>query len=443
MQILTLILAVILYFLAPNKYDFTICCVAFALFLYSASITVKSTSRKEGFLSFTLFFTVSFFLVNFFYPIFIYPIDKYYFPVFGRFYFNEAVITKATLLALVGYCSFSVGVSYFFGKTKVRFSGSIFQMKSGKKVILKYSYKIILVLTWVLSFITFYMAREGIFQRSSDAFVNVEPSILVIAQCLVNLLIILNFYLKKPLKNLAIVIIYSLVFIYVGDRGSAVQTSLVLLLSYNLFYKKIRKTKVVFIFLAGFIGLTVVSSLRGKDGGSKQLNQVEYSHYYDFAMDLIVNNRNLYAGYDYANKNGLNYGTSSLPYIFAPIPLLPSYITTKLFNATPQQLSSGTILTNDVGATWGLGTNLIADLYMQFGFLGVLLLMFLLGRLISSLALNNGSGLFTTICYIFVCSFSIYMARSSLFDSLRYIAWAAIIYYLLFYLLKPFLKVVK
>lgn len=443
MQILSLLLAIILYFLAPNKYDFLLCSIVFCLFLYVAYITLKKNSKKESIVNFSLFFTVSFFFVNFFYPIFIYPFDKYYFPVFSRFYFNEAVITKSTALALIGYCSFSVGTKFFLDKNKVSINNSRKDFYINSKLILRYSYNIILVSSWVICFLLFFLAKDGILKRSSDAFFNIEPSLLVICQCLINLLIILNFYLKKSFKNFAIAIIYALVFIYVGDRGAAIQTSLVLLFSYNIFYKRISKAKIILIFIAGFVGLTLVSALRGKDGNNRQLNQVEFTRYYDFTMDLIVNNRNLYAGYDYVNKNGINYGRSSIPYIFAPVPLLPSFITTSLYGVKPQELSTGTILTNDVNATWGLGTNLIADIYMQFGFLGVIIMMFLLGYIVSKLALNKKGKLFVTVCYIFIASFSIYMARSSLFDSVRYIAWAAIIYYSLFYLFKPFLKVVK
>ncbi|AZA62754.1 O-antigen polymerase [Chryseobacterium indoltheticum] len=443
MQILSLLLAIILFFLAPNKYDFFVCCIIFCLFIYTAVITIKNSSKKESVVNFSLFFTISFFFVNFFYPVFIYPVDKYYFPVFGRFYFNEAVITKSTALALIGYCSFSIGTRFFQDKSNIHDVGFASNIFVRSKLILKYTHKIILISAWVVCFFIFFLAKDGILKRSSDAFFNIEPYLLVISQCLINLLIILNFYLKKNIRNLAIAVIYAFVFIYVGDRGPAIQTGLVLLFSYNIFYKKISRSKIILIFIAGFIGLTLVSALRGKDGNNRQFNDVEFTHYYDFTMDLIVNNRNLYAGYDYVDKNGVNYGQSSISYLFAPIPLLPSFITTNLYGVTPQQLSTGTILTNDVNATWGLGTNLIADIYMQFGFLGVIILMFFLGNVISKLALNRKRKLFVTICYIFISSFSIYMARSSLFDSVRYIAWAAMIYYFLFYLFKPFLKAVK
>ncbi|WP_262483404.1 O-antigen polymerase [Chryseobacterium piperi] len=429
--------------MAPNKYDFSLCYIIFFVFLYIAFITLKKESKKGSIVNFSLFFTVSFFFVNFFYPIFIYPFDKYYFPVFSRFYFNEAVITKSTALALVGYCSFSVGTKFFLDKNKTSMGNYASNINVKSNLILQYSYNIILVLSWGVCFLLFFLAKDGILKRSSDAFFEIEPALLVVSQCLINLLIILNFYLKKSFKNFAIAFIYTLVFIYVGDRGSAIQTSLVLLFSYNIFYKKISKTKVTLIFIAGFVGLTLVSSLRSQDGNNKKLNDVQFTHYYDFTMDLIVNNRNLYAGYDYANKNGINYGMSSIPYLFAPVPMLPSFITTNLYGVKPQELSTGSILTNDVNATWGLGTNLIADIYMQFGFLGVIILMFLLGYVVSKLELNRKRKLFVTICYIFISSFSIYMARSSLFDTVRYITWAAIIYYLLFYLFKPFLTKAK
>jgi len=96
-------------------------------------------------------------------------------------------------------------------------------------------------------------------------------------------------------------------------------------------------------------------------------------------------------------------------------------------------------LTNDVNATWGLGTNLIIDIYMQFDIIGVIALMFGLGYFVTKLDLNIKNKLFNTICYIFIFSFSVYMTRSSLFDSVRYISWVAVIYFGIISLYKPFL----
>lgn len=436
MEAIILLLTIVLYFLAPNNYDFFYCCILLILFGFSAYRAIKGSVVEHNYVNFTFFFTISFFFVNFFYPVFIFPFDKYYFLVFSRFKFNEDVITKATSLALVGYTSFVFGIKSILSQKR---SKNYQRPYINEQVILNNSFKIYLIFSWAFTGIIFLIAKDGIVARSSDAFFNIEPSLLVINQCFINLLIICTFYLRKSFLNLSIVFIYIFIFIFVGDRGPAVQTSLVLLISYNIFYQKISRLKLFLSVLIGFVSLTIISSIRGKEGNTNNLSSVQYNNYYDFAMDLIVNNRNLYAGYDYVDKYGLNYGTSSLPYIFAPIPKLPSLITTTFFDSTPQELSTGTILTNDVNATWGLGTNLIIDIYMQFDIIGVISLMFGLGYFVTKLDLNVKNKLFSTICYIFIFSFSVYMTRSSLFDSVRYISWAAVIYFGIISLYKPFL----
>lgn len=433
MKIFSLILSIIIYLFSPDEYNFYLCLFILVLFIFSFISEVKRTYKSEGYLNFTTFFSISFLFVNFFYPVFIFPVNKDYFLVFSRFTFDENVINKSTALALIGYNSFIVGKNW----VSHRLENNIQRFK----VNFVFVYGFIKYSTWLFLFLLIFLARDGISKGSSDAFFTVEPSILVITQCLINLLIIFTFSQRKSFINLFPAFIYSLIFLYVGDRGSIIQTGLVLLISYNLFVKRINGKYLISLIIVGAIIMTIISSIRGKEGTQKNISEVEFANYYDFAMDLIVNNRNLYAGYEYVQKYGINYGQGAIPYIFSPIPLLPSFISNTFFDKTPQELSSGMILTNEAEATWGLGTNLIIDLYMQFSLLGVLLFMWVLGLIVNNLENINFNNFFKIICYIFLFSFSIYMPRSSMFDAIRYIAWAGIILGFITLLLKPFIKI--
>lgn len=445
MEFVALIISTVLYFLSPENYSLNFCIIILVLYLFSFYRISKFAIINGNYINFTLFFSVSFFFVNFFYPVFLYPFNKEYFTVFERFLYNENVISKATALALVGYNSFVLAQKMILKKLKQKHKKThnrkLYDKTFYLKRVLKYSYPFFVFISISSILLLFMLGIDGILKRSHDAFFEVEPFILVICQCVINLQIIILFYLKKSLNHLLVPILYSLMFLYVGDRGPAIQTLLLMVFCYNFFRNTLSKKSVIVIILSGFVVMTLISSIRGREGTSKTISSVSYSKVYDFAMDLIINNRNLYAGYEYAERNGINYGKSSFIYIFAPIPGLPTYMSEKIFNVKPNELSTGVLLTNQANAGWGLGTNLIADLYMQFNFLGVFILMFVLGYVVKKLEISMQYSFVAKICYLFICTFSIYMPRSTLFDSVRYIAWALFIYYFIYYLLKPVIKI--
>ena len=155
----------------------------------------------------------------------------------------------------------------------------------------------------------------------------------------------------------------------------------------------------------------------------------------DLGMDLIVNNRNLYVGIEYAEKNGYNYGKDMFVSLFAAFPRVPVLVADLLFDATPRELSSGYIITTEAlgpNPSWGLGANLIADIYMNFGLIGIIILMFILGLIIRKLQLSliEGSSVLNLVVYLFLLSFSLYLPRSAYLTPLRFVLWAIIIYYL-------------
>lgn len=195
----------------------------------------------------------------------------------------------------------------------------------------------------------------------------------------------------------------------------------------------------IFIALAGMLFLTFISYARAQTNQNstetgvsiKQgMKSMQLNSFYDIGMDLIVNNRNLYTGYEYVEKNGISYGKSMYHQIFSPIPKLPSLFTQLVFDSDPVDLSTARILTKEYNAHYGLGTNMVIDLYMNFGIPGVAVFMFLLGLLATKFQReayysNNFNYM---IAYVFLVALAIYMPRSTVFDPLRPIIWAILLY---------------
>jgi len=363
--------------------------------------------------------------------------------------FNENVITKATALALIGSSSYIVGVCLLFHKK----NHSQIKLKNNSK-----AFQLILsCFVYCMFTIILYFAGAEMLTGRFDASENIPSGLFALFQAGIGLTVISSVsikrykgtiidFVKKFNKPILLLLpFYILLFIYIGDREPAIQIVLIAICSFSLFVRPIKLKNLIILVLVGMLMLSFIGAARSKninasDSGvnnfvSRGIGNIQFGSFFDIGMDLIINNRNLYVGYDYANKKGLNYGRSMVRYIFAPIPGMPRLMTDLLFDATPNELSSGRFLTDEANASWGLGTNIIADLYMELGLFGVIVFMFLLGYIVMKLhikAVNNQNYAFI-IGYIFLVGFSVYLPRSTVFEPLRHVIWAICLFYLFKY----------
>jgi oligosaccharide repeat unit polymerase len=435
-----------LYLFAPNAYSYKYCLVIFMVYVVSIAWIISATVINKNYFNFHVLFFISFLFVNFIYPIFLYPISPTYFSVFKKS-FNEAVITKATALALLGSSSYILGVSICLRK---KYPSPI-QLKIKTE---KLQYLLSYLVYFIFAVILCYTGTE-IIRGRFGATGTIPPGLLAIFQVSIGLAVILELERKKYNKSifsyirrinkpiLILFLFYIFLFLYVGDRGPAIQIILITLCAFSLFVLPIRMKGLIFTVLAGMLILTFVGYARSKnitasESGvnnfiSRGAAKFEVNSLVDIGMDLIVNNRNLYVGYDYANKNGLSYGQSMIRHLFAPFPGIPSLTTYVLFDSTPNELSSGSIITDISNSTYGLGSNIVIDLYMGFGLIGVFLFMFLLGYTVIRFQIkaNQRKNFGYIIGYIFLVAYSVYLPRSTVFEPLRHILWAIGLFYFL------------
>jgi oligosaccharide repeat unit polymerase len=452
--ILLFIISITLYFLAPDTYSFYYCLLLLIIFLLSSFWFLRHTFDGNYF-NFHSLFLISYFCVNFIYPVFLYPQNKAYFPVF-KLAFNEDIITRSTALALLGIISYFVGV-VFTKKESAKGIKSNYEILSPKSLVFFFTFfslfffLLILLNSW-----------RGIIHGQFGSTGQDNQYLLVLFQISYECALmvemfnsrekfrgnfisfILNF--NKPL--LFIGALFTLLFFRVGDRGPVIQLILIFLVLYSTFIAKIKFRRFIFIVVIGMLVLTFISYARTKstdlalkkntisDYFNRGFSRMNLNSVFDLGMDLIINNRNLYVGVQYADDEGLSYGKNMFHYLFAPIPRLPIFMTKLFFNSTPTELSSGHIITTlSLGpkATYGLGTNLIADLYMSFGVPGVIFFMLFLGYFIRKIQIYSQSryNFSALITYLIMISFSLYLPRASIFSPLRFILWAVFLYYFL------------
>lgn len=429
--IIYFIFSISLYIFSPINYNWFFNLVCGIIFFLS-TCALKVSQDEKNYFDFETIFLLSYFFCFFVYPIFIYVIDPEYFFMFS-FDFDHDKINKGTALALVGAESFILGSSICYTK----FNHNI----QSKENIINIPTKLIHSIT-VLLFIVFIMSGgyssykslynnggtvSGIYSYIIILFVSVYilsvSSEFVKAKKLVHSKNILPY---KSLSKLFILFILtsSLIFLSAGSRTVMLQIMLSYLGLYSLFFFKINLKQFVVISLIGAILLTSITYTRAG-------NQVSIVSFWDLFMDLIINNRSTYFALSFTEENGYTCGVSMLGYILKCIPFSQK-IVCNLFGIDEKTITSAMIVTRETlgdDPELGLGTNIIADIYLAFGFVGVLLFMYALGYYSKKSYLYSIKGhIYYLFFYTSILSVAIYMVRSEYFYSLNLILWAFIIY---------------
>ena len=144
----------------------------------------------------------------------------------------------------------------------------------------------------------------------------------------------------------------------------------------------------------------------------------------DLFMDLIVNNRNTFVAIDYVDNHGITYGISMLGNIFRIIPMLSGYLH-PLLGLSVYETTSSLLITKEAlgeGSILGLGTSIIADIYLAFGVCGVMIFMGILGYFIHYLENKmKYNYIYSIIIYVTLMSYSVTLVRAEYFYSLNQI----------------------
>ena len=131
------------------------------------------------------------------------------------------------------------------------------------------------------------------------------------------------------------------------------------------------------------------------------------------------------------DDNGYTIGENMLGGVVGIVPFLTSALDLDM-----NRLSSAELLTKEShynlktpeSAQVGLGTTIIADIYLSFGVLGVIILMFILGRIITRIQLNTLMlDYYSVIVYSAFLANSVFVARASFTHPVRYIVLSLIV----------------
>jgi oligosaccharide repeat unit polymerase len=254
-----------------------------------------------------------------------------------------------------------------------------------------------------------------------------------------------NLSLNSILENkmfFLILSIYVLVFLNAGDRGPIIDIIIVFLFSYSIFNDRmsLRKFFFGFVFIAFF--LNIIKQGRTNDVSNREGNIIVngYNNFSDKNTlnptdELASSIRVLYLALDRVPDNHpYLFGLTFANEIIGCVPF-GMFIYTKFIDLPESYISTSrffTIMRQGKFYGSGDGSEILADIYVNFGLYGLFIIMFLFGYLISFIqfkALRMEIDNYKII-YVFLVISALYMNRSCFFEPIKAIVYALIIDYL-------------
>lgn len=424
---------VALYRFAPLTYDYEYCLLIFCLFLVSF-VLFFVFKQKKNYFDFDTLFLIAGLFIHFIYPVFLYPIDPHFFVMFS-FEFDQNLITKGTALAALGLHSYMLGsltIPDQMNMPKVPFTPSV-------KIRYIATNHLQLILFPLFALLCVTLDKDFITDGYSGGPSGIAGYVLLLFMVCFTLYFIFTILDKDSvrvlkLRNLGAILIlfvFMLFSIYIGTRSYILILGLLIFGLYTSYYRGMSLKVFIPCCIAGLVGMSIIGMMRSGGG-------VSFTSTADAIMDLVINCRTTFVALEYVSENNHTWGITMLGPFLASVPFLQS-IVCSIFGISPISLTSSmfmTVLTLGENPPLGLGTNIIADLYLAFGAVGVVIGMFLLGRLIAFLLNRIYIDLYSSVAYFVILSQCLYMSRGEFFTPMRYLVWGFAIVILTRYLQK-------
>lgn len=458
LNFIIIVIAIVLWLITSNYEETVLHITVYMAFVSLATFVI---SNKECFLFEGQYLRVSYlFIIGFFIVFFQYNIDlmlgniSVSHPVFA----SSASICTAALLSVVGLSSFVLGNTLALAKLDPKEYGEY-----GDKVPQKYIFvQKILLLTCVLLYLYFNMRTilSGSYVYSEDAMKSSAGSLsnysVVMVQVFVFTILSSNAfnikisgnrispwdYLKSNglLFNIPVGFYLILVFM-TGDRGPVITILMAYIITYIVACKKkISLIPLLFIVIGSGTFLSIVGDVRRHTNLLTIKEILSYNNTYisesflpatqelagsyktfTYTVEKVPSSQEYFCGM--MQLRNLGY---SVPFLYRLIPFV--YSSRDYENGST---SYCTYLIQGLDRKYGNGTSLLADIYLDFGIMGIIILMIWLGAFITRLdyELFYGDSLNWMLVSIVCFSYSVYLSRSTLVTPIYFIVPALLIVY--------------
>src|SRR5690554_49051 len=353
---------------------------------------------------------------------------------------NPNVLNKSAVVSAIALFCFFIG--YISNQSK--FNLSNIKTNSGHKARLEWL-KLILVLLF------FGTILSTPWQYFTSGYITVERQEIAIVMDRLFLIVTTGYFILS-IRNLAIskvevtgffhfvrligvfisalLIIYCLLILMSGNRGPIIK----LLLAYIGCYifitrKKYNLAVVFFMILIAASMISLMAHIRHLDNISSPIEAFteaterksgfnKKQTISSSTEELSRSVRTLHAAIDYTQADGYALGSYKITGVIALVPGLG-----RILQPVDKDAKSTNLLTEHIGADHGMGTSAVADIWVDYGLLGTILVFFTLGWLFRQLDIYSYSHLpFSILSYAIVISFltsSIYIGRGAILDVFR------------------------
>lgn len=231
-----------------------------------------------------------------------------------------------------------------------------------------------------------------------------------------------------------ILIFYLSIFLVAGDRGTIMEIAILIMAGYSIYQKKIRFVVFIFMTFATAFMFTIISLGRTDDAINRKGNVFE-SGYENFNStrggfnptdELASTNRILYRALDVVPfSHPYLYGLTFYGDIIGVVPFAGG-IYQKAIDLPDMYKSSSyffTVLGQGKYYSSGEGSEILADIYINFGLYGVFILMFFFGYFVSYLTFRATiyKDHKTVLIYMLLLMGAIYINRSNFLDPIKII----------------------
>lgn len=426
------ILSIVLYIIAPLKYDYMFCTLCFALCLFDVFIILKSDLKKFGFFSFNTIFFFSFVFVSFIFPVMVYPTSE----MLGIMSLIDThVISKATALCQVAFSCYCLFYKIAANKYKKCLNQPLYKLPIRHNLIQKRIYLFALLAFVIL--IVKNISQNGFVEFTEAPYIvelyEVAFAFILITNCSsVGKMSTLHFYNlnKFPLLTASVICV---VFFIIGDRGPVIIIGLTILSVYWMYVRRIRLIKLLPLL---FIAVLTMFALRITRATDESLSSGGLSSFVDAASssisgtsfiflfsDLIYICRELYFGFEETMRNGLFHPGKIFILPFTPFPFLPTFLSDFLLGIPFDQLHSGTELNTYLSVQYGektsFGTHCVIDIFMSWGIIGVISFFSVFGYLMALFTYKKNKSLYIQICFVIAMYLSLYTPRDQIYAMIR------------------------
>ena len=432
MQLVALIFVIISLasiIMVPSSFSKLFCVWEMTTFLIFGTLYLWHKIRRNGLVCFDLFFIPTFFIVNYAHAVFIYPEDDFL-PAF-QFSTNKDIIPYAISVAQM----YMLGSVFFERKDSDRKAAKIRvpEMTVNRSAYVSFGVSLAVFIYVFLS------------NQIQSGVTHLYPRLMVMILSLIGL----SWYYQaqqlgenergvrtlfgRNKLNIVSTVAFTLSQLFIGSRSEVLFLLLMVLLIINSYYIRVRMKYLLPVIVMGVIAMGFLMITRVT---SYNLVEASFAEFVSYGMevleespeagwllltDLLVNAKTLYDGVDYTQVYGFLYGRSYIPYLFVFIPFGGSFFTRMLTGLDMDSIHTGYILTDFAQADYGLGTNMIGDLYMNLSLVGVIVLLFILGGIVAKVEVPRSRYQFFILMALFANG--IYLVRADIFSWITFLVF--------------------